>query len=1210
MVTYSQIRADIKSQRTGLQSGLSSAKTYGTEAASRLLQARTERRRIIKSQIGTGTLRERQQQSKYLGKVEQHAKGELEKVKKYESEVETGLGKLEEYEKKIGEYEKEGYKVEKTPEGKYQFSKIATVTRTVSKPVSSTAKKDFYAKIDKQIADIDKAINNLKRMQSRLTKPTAIKAVQSAIDKYESAKVKLKQKKPPVAKKTIKTYETITKFLDKISGVSPLAQRSVASIKQKLLSPTMETHLTAQGITQPFYEDVGEITFPEFTSGSGKTYEGKTFTYGEESYEDIVGWVEGRSQKVLQDEYVASGYVVPSGAKEQIVIPPGVSATGLEEEFIKGAYEESIGYEREVPEGFIGPVKPSGLAGFESLYRAKTVGSKEWVKEHGEFLVGEGEEQEKKTWAELRKEYGPAMTLEYEEGVGYTPVMDVEGWAKREHERAVKEGDYGFLAREFLSPIFSSEVWEGVIQKAITGSVGEPQVVILQRTHNGEETSKIAPKIEDIFKYDPALEPAIATGLYEYSRAVEEGDVVKIGTRLLSTPIPNVILGMGIGGLLGYGGKAVGGYVASRLPGISTVSAMHPVATTTLKVGVGAAFLGPPVYDTAATYQEDQSGAILKGLNLAAMLGGTAIGYKLGTSAYAKRTPTSFLGSEGRVNPFIKKQITKLSTGTRQLWGRTGIPQAMEGYKFSHLRGLGELPSERYLSMARQYYGAKSAVREGLYKFGLERGLISKKPMHQSGYDWDIYTHPELTGEYETGIMRARGIYADPFASYKGKSLFPGYDTWSYYSQMRLVFDADLQLRSVGMEKGKEMVFFSGSEKPGRLMIQIDKSKIGRARFMEGDRAVVQPRELWGRYAYEKGSKFEEPFWFFKDQKSTLIPQIDESMIGRARFMEGDRAVVQQQELFGRYVFSKSTGGLIKPVVPHGTGTPLKFYHSIKDVGLPSSELDTRILGSIPTKAGAVGKTITKTISSHISAEAPSYSHISTDAFKEAIGTPSYPSSKISFGRGGGYAMAYGSPVSLRYLEFLEEGLGFGSSYWTGIRPTRDTKHLGTIPSISPTLDIGNILGTGMIQAQASKLKTGQQLSQAQLSKLGIIQSSVIEQLFGVEQKPSLISEQASNQAQQQKLAQKLGLIQITTPITTTVLPPMLVTTEEEKPPKPIPPLIGEPIAKTKFTPFALWLPSEKPRRKKPKKKKKTKRKHGYRERVHPVGFYDWMGGV
>jgi len=79
--------------------------------------------------------------------------------------------------------------------------------------------------------------------------------------------------------------------------------------------------------------------------------------------------------------------------------------------------------------------------------------------------------------------------------------------------------------------------------------------------------------------------------------------------------------------------------------------------------------------------------------------------------------------------------------------------------------------------------------------------------------------------------------------------------------------------------------------------------------------------------------------------------------------------------------------------------------------------------------------------------------------------------------------------------------------------------------------------------------------------------------------------------------------VQITIPVTTTVLPPLLVTTEEEKPPRPIPPLIGEPISEAKFTPFALWLPPGETKRKKTKKKKKKKGKHGYRERVHPVGF-------
>jgi len=1008
-----------------------------------------------------------------------------------------------------------------------------------------------------------------------------------------------------------------------MSGVSPLAQRRVTSIKEKLPTPTTKTRLVASGITSQYYEDVGEITFPEFTSEkTGKTYESKTFKHGEESYEDIVSHIEGRSKKVLQDEYVASGYDVPERVEEQITIPPGVVSAGLGEEYLKGVYETSIGYKPEVPEGFVGPVAAPGMAGFESLYHAKTVGSEEWVKEHGEFLVGEGEDQETKTWKELRDEYGPAMTLEYEEGVGYQPKYDVEGHIKREHERAEKEGDWGFLIGETVAPFFSRETWIGGIKDLMAG---KPGTFYQDRDLSDFELKEL------VLPKEPVKGDA-ATGFYEYSRAVEEGDVLKIGGRLLETPLPNLLLGMGMGAAIGYGSKAVGGFVAGRLPGLSTVAAAHPIATTTLKLGVMGAFIAPPVYDIATTFERDKAEGMLKSMNLAAMIAGMTAGHRIGTSAYAKRTPTSFLGSEGRVNPFIKKQITKISTGSKELWGKTGLPSAMESYKMGHLRGMGKLPSERFLSMARTYYGAKSSISKGLYKFGAERGLISKKPLYQSGRSWDISTHPELTGEYETAIMRGRGIYADTFASYKGKSLFPGYDSWGYYSQMSSVFDVDLQLRSAGMIKGRDMVFFSGSKKPGRLMVQIDESKIGKARFMEGDRAVVQQKELWGSYVFSKSEpilpktkvvpwidksqikikrywEFDRPsvqpkelygrYAFYKTETvpgpTKVIPWIDKSQIKIKRYWEFDRQVVKQRELYGRYAFTKSTGDIIKPIVTYKTGTPLKFYHSMKDIGMPGKPLYLGETTSITVKPTTKTPTVTTP----------------TPSYKETSGAYYMPSA-TSYGGvklPSGYAMAYGR-ISLKTLEFLEEGLGFSSSHWASIRPTRDTKHLGAIPSFSPSLNIGDLLGSGMGQAQGSKLKTGQQLSQAQMSKLGVIQTSAFRQLFGVERESALASEQATTQSQKQKLAQKLGFVQITIPVTTTVLPPLLVTTEEEKPPRPIPPLIGEPISEAKFTPFALWLPPGETKRKKTKKKKKKKGKHGYRERVHPVGFFDWMGGM
>jgi len=55
-----------------------------------------------------------------------------------------------------------------------------------------------------------------------------------------------------------------------------------------------------------------------------------------------------------------------------------------------------------------------------------------------------------------------------------------------------------------------------------------------------------------------------------------------------------------------------------------------------------------------------------------------------------------------------------------------------------------------------------------------------------------------------------------------------------------------------------------------------------------------------------------------------------------------------------------------------------------------------------------------------------------------------------------------------------------------------------------------------MVQAQRSKLKTGQQLSQAQMSKLGVIQTSAFRQLFGVERESAL-----AYRARQQLKSQK-----------------------------------------------------------------------------------------
>ncbi len=114
------------------------------------------------------------------------------------------------------------------------------------------------------------------------------------------------------------------------------------------------------------------------------------------------------------------------------------------------------------------------------------------------------------------------------------------------------------------------------------------------------------------------------------------------------------------------------------------------------------------------------------------------------------------------------------------------------------------------------------------------------------------------------------------------------------------LFDKDLQIRSMKMKNNyilTEKGFLEG--KPGKLIPQIDESKIGMQPFMEGDRPTAIPRELYNRYIFSRRAP--------STGKTRLIPSIDESIIGKTRFMEGDRAAAIPKELYNRYAFTRKT---------------------------------------------------------------------------------------------------------------------------------------------------------------------------------------------------------------------------------------------------------------------------------------------------------------
>ena len=162
-----------------------------------------------------------------------------------------------------------------------------------------------------------------------------------------------------------------------------------------------------------------------------------------------------------------------------------------------------------------------------------------------------------------------------------------------------------------------------------------------------------------------------------------------------------------------------------------------------------------------------------------------------------------------------------------------------------------------------------------------------------------------------------------------GKTTIRDYTYWrsqqlpseyqSFWMGKQPIIDVDLQLRSLGIaQRGKyiftEYAFKAG--KPGVLVPDIKEAVVGRYTRYPYERTKVynasKAQEIWGKYAYQKGTKFEEPFWFFKQEAKKLMVKVDESQIGKKFYMEGDRTSITQKELFGRYAFSKDVSS---PVV-------------------------------------------------------------------------------------------------------------------------------------------------------------------------------------------------------------------------------------------------------------------------------------------------------
>ncbi len=144
--------------------------------------------------------------------------------------------------------------------------------------------------------------------------------------------------------------------------------------------------------------------------------------------------------------------------------------------------------------------------------------------------------------------------------------------------------------------------------------------------------------------------------------------------------------------------------------------------------------------------------------------------------------------------------------------------------------------------------------------------------------------------------------------------------------------------------------------------------------------------------------------------------------------------------------------------------TPLRYYHSIKDLGLPDAQLDIS-----STKTGTY---LFKPSSVYKTRVGVGYQEPSSIYPVNIMDTPRYPGGSIAISSRSfmpsGFSLAYGQ-VSLKLLEFLEEGVSYVHPRWGKTRP--DVKQISEI-GLKPDIE----LGTFSISAQELGTETLGQL--------------------------------------------------------------------------------------------------------------------------------------
>jgi hypothetical protein len=271
--------------------------------------------------------------------------------------------------------------------------------------------------------------------------------------------------------------------------------------------------------------------------------------------------------EALKESYVRTGYV-PQYFINQIILPDILRETNVSKEDVaRLSFDVYIGR------------RSQDNADKELNNLVLKNADIEWAKNNLVFKDKNGKDT---SWDKLKKEE-PALYLT-KTSTGFDVIYDPVKWQKEEHDRAVRKGDWLFLAGEIINPILSPEAWK----EAFSGNLPSAKLP------EGDLT------IGKVFGPRESIKPAVAESLYQYSKAVGQGDIPTVLSRAISTPIVTLPIGFGVGALVG-GALGYVGAAGSQLVSTATTTGGKVLGTTMqyFPYAAGGAFLGPIVADTA-----------------------------------------------------------------------------------------------------------------------------------------------------------------------------------------------------------------------------------------------------------------------------------------------------------------------------------------------------------------------------------------------------------------------------------------------------------------------------------------------------------------------------------------------------------------------------------------------------------------------------------